>query len=407
MSKASLKEITNFTLDQAIMLTESEIGFVGFLNEDETVYTLHAVSKDVVKECNVTGDPSQGHVVDAGIWASAIRERKTLFVNDYSKPHPEKKGLPPGHPHVERFMVVPIFDGKRIVALAGVGNKPSNYDQSDERQIALLLKGMWDYAQKMRSREELENAYQKLEKSNYDLAKYNLQLKALNQELQDFAFVASHDLNEPLRKIQAFGDLVTKRLADFNDEPSKDYLKRMQSAAARMQNLLNSLLSYSRVTTKAEPMKKTELRRSVKDALSNLEIPIGEKKANIEIGCLPTIEADVVQMTQLFQNLIGNAVKFHRDGEDPHVKIYAKEMEDAHEIYVQDNGIGFDEKYLDKIFLPFQRLHGRSSEYQGVGMGLAICRKIVERHGGKITAKSELGQGSTFIVTLPAGRNRE
>jgi PAS domain S-box-containing protein len=230
------------------------------------------------------------------------------------------------------------------------------------------------------------------------------ELEMSNKELQDFAFVASHDLNEPLRKIQAFGDMVTKRLGDFKDEDSKDYLKRMQTAAARMKTLLNSLLSYSRVTTKAEPMKKTDLRRSVKEALSNLEIPIGEKNAKVEIGDLPTIKADVVRMTQLFQNLIGNALKFHREGEAPHVKIYSKEMEDAHEIYVEDNGIGFDEKYLDKIFEPFQRLHGRSSEYEGVGMGLAICKKIVERHGGKITARSEAGKGSTFIVTLPVER---
>ena len=230
------------------------------------------------------------------------------------------------------------------------------------------------------------------------------ELQLRNQELQDFAFVASHDLNEPLRKIRAFADMVTKRLADFKDEASKDYLNRMQRAAERMQNLLNSLLSYSRVTTKAEPMKKTDLRISVKEALSNLEILRREKNAVVGISDLPTVKADPVQMTQLFQNLIGNALKFHRDGEVPHVKIQSRKVGDAYEIYVEDNGIGFDEKYVDKIFLPFQRLHGRSSEYQGVGMGLAICKKIVERHGGKVTARSELGKGSTFIVTLPANR---
>ena len=164
ISEASLKEITGFTLEQAIALTQSKIGFVGFMNEDESVYTLHAVSKDVVKECNVIGDPLQWHVVDAGIWADAIRERKTLFVNDYSKPHPRKKGFPPGHPYVERFMVVPILEGERIVAIAGVGNKASEYDKSDERQIILLLSGMWGYVQKNRSREEVAKANELLEK---------------------------------------------------------------------------------------------------------------------------------------------------------------------------------------------------------------------------------------------------
>jgi PAS domain S-box-containing protein len=258
-----------------------------------------------------------------------------------------------------------------------------------------------DITERKRMEEELRRSRDELE---LRVRERTDELELRNRELQDFAFVASHDLNEPLRKIRAFADMVTKRLADFKDEASKDYLKRMQKAAGRMQTLLNSLLSYSRVTTKAEPMKKTDLRRSVKDALSNLEILIGEKNADVEIGDLPTIKADVVQMTQLFQNLIGNALKFHREREAPHVKIHSKEVGDAYEIYVEDNGIGFDEKYLDKIFQPFQRLHGRSSKYEGVGMGLAICMKIVARHGGKITAKSQVDKGSTFVVTLPANR---
>jgi PAS domain S-box-containing protein len=405
ISEAPLKEITGFTLEQAIGLTHSKIGFVGFLNEDESVYTLHAVSKDVVKECNVTGDPLQWHVVDAGIWAEAIRERKTLFVNNYSEPHPRKRGLPLGHPYVERFMVVPILEGERIVALAGVGNKASAYDKSDERQIVLLLSGMWGYVQKNLSKEELQKAYDELEKSNAELGKYNRQLEALNKELQDFAFVASHDLQEPLRKVRTFGDMLLSKGGVFSDEASTDYLRRMQTAVARMQNLLNSLLAYSRLTTRAEPLKRTDLGKSAEAALSNLEIMIKEKNAQVEVGDLPTVRADRVQMVQLFQNLIGNALKFSRVGEAPHVKIYAREGRDANGVYeicVEDKGIGFEERYLDKIFLPFQRLHGRTSDYDGVGMGLAICKKIVERHGGAITARSELGKGSTFIVTLPA-----
>jgi light-regulated signal transduction histidine kinase (bacteriophytochrome) len=272
--------------------------------------------------------------------------------------------------------------------------------------------GLVGYFRNVTERKQMEEALRRseegLRRSRDELElrvrERTAELALRNKELQDFAFVASHDLNEPLRKIQAFGNMVTKRLADFKDEASKDYLKRMQTAAARMQNLLNSLLSYSRVTTKAEPMKKTDLKRSVKEALSNLEILIREKNANIEIGDLPTIKADMVQMTQLFQNLIGNALKFHRDGEAPHVKIHAEQVGDGYEIYVEDNGIGFEAKYLDKIFQPFQRLHGRSGQYEGVGMGLAICKKVVERHGGKITARSQVNKGSTFIVTLPANR---
>jgi PAS domain S-box-containing protein len=151
MGGASLNEITGFTLEQAIRLTRSKIGFLGFLSEDESVYTLHAVSRDVVKECAVTGDPLQWHVVGAGIWADAIREHRTLFVNDYSQSHPRKKGLPAGHPYVERFMVVPILEGGRIAAVAGVGNKAADYDASDDRQVSLLLSGMWSCVQRLQA----------------------------------------------------------------------------------------------------------------------------------------------------------------------------------------------------------------------------------------------------------------
>jgi PAS domain S-box-containing protein len=163
MSGASFTDVAGFVLEQGIRLTESKIGFVGFLNEDESVYTLHAVSKDVVKECTVAGDPLQWHVAGAGIWADAIRERKTLFVNDYNKPHVHKRGFPPGHPVVERFMVVPLLDAERVVAVAGVGNKTWEYNASDERQIVLLLGGMWNCVQRDLSREALQAARDALE----------------------------------------------------------------------------------------------------------------------------------------------------------------------------------------------------------------------------------------------------
>jgi light-regulated signal transduction histidine kinase (bacteriophytochrome) len=234
-------------------------------------------------------------------------------------------------------------------------------------------------------------------------------LEIMNQELQDFSFIASHDLQEPLRKVRTLGDMVAARSGDSLDEVSRDYIKRMQTALEKMQQLLDSLLVYSRVTTGTDPKKNTDLGKSVEAALSNLELLIAENNARVEVGELPLVDADEQQMVQVFQNLIGNAVKAKKKGEIPRIKIYTKKAKNAdgfYNIYVEDNGTGFEERYLDKIFFPFQRLKGRSSDYPGVGMGLAICKKIIARHGGQITATSEEGKGSTFMFTLPYKRER-
>lgn len=231
------------------------------------------------------------------------------------------------------------------------------------------------------------------------------ELARSNEELQQFAFIASHDLQEPLRKITAFGDRLKATCQDALTDKGHDYLHRMQNAAERMQVLIEDLLTLSRITTRAQPFVDVNLSRVTQEVLSDLEIRITQSKARIEIGELPTIKADPLQMRQLLQNLISNALKFHGDKEPLLIKIYSQKITNQQlnsefcQIIVEDNGIGFDEKYLDRIFNVFQRLHGRT-EYEGTGMGLAICRKIVERHQGSITAKSEPGKGAIFIITI-------
>jgi light-regulated signal transduction histidine kinase (bacteriophytochrome) len=260
---------------------------------------------------------------------------------------------------------------------------------------------------------ELEAEIAERQRTEEKLKAYTFKLEQSNRELQDFAFVASHDLQEPLRKIQAFGDRLKLKYSESLTNEGKDYLERMQKAAQRMQTLINDLLAFSRVTSKAQPFTPVNITKVLQEVLSDLEVHIQKVSAQIEIGDLPTIHADPSQMGQLLQNLISNALKFRREEEAPVVKIWGQLLERDEQLWtqdlsarpmcqimVEDNGIGFDEKYLDRIFTVFQRLHGRN-EYEGTGVGLAICRKIVERHGGSITAKSILGQGATFIVTLP------
>lgn len=240
------------------------------------------------------------------------------------------------------------------------------------------------------------------------------ELQRSNRELQDFAFIASHDLQEPLRKIQTFGFLVKEKYAGTIDTEGCDYLDRMIKAAKRMSDMIQGILFYSRVSTRTEPFEAVDLTRLVGEVESDLEILIENTGARIEVGALPTIEADPNEMRQLFQNLIGNGLKF-RGKEKPVLKIYAEPVDcklepydcgGVYRIFVEDNGIGFDEKYLDLIFTMFKRLHGRSA-YEGTGMGLAICRRIVERYHGSITARSKPGEGATFIITLPEKQPRE
>jgi light-regulated signal transduction histidine kinase (bacteriophytochrome) len=244
------------------------------------------------------------------------------------------------------------------------------------------------------------------------MAATNAELEQRNQTLREFAYIASHDLQEPLRKISAFADLMREDYQEAVDETGEYYLERMQDAAGRMSTLINDLLAYSRVTTQTEPFESVDLNKVLDDVCSDLEIRIREVNGRVEAESLPTIEADPTQMRQLLQNLIGNALKFHRDDAPPVVKVSAslERTESSFEggapplmcrLVVSDNGIGIEEKYADRIFTPFKRLYGRS-QYEGTGMGLAICQRIAQRHGGRIELTSTPGPGSTFTVTLPA-----
>lgn len=230
------------------------------------------------------------------------------------------------------------------------------------------------------------------------LQHYAGELERSNNALAEFAAIASHDLQEPLRKVTSFGD----RLRDHIDDKGLDYLERMQKATVRMQGFIRDLLEYSRVTAKAREFKPTDLQKVVSEVLSDLEVRITQSKAKVEVGSLPTIDADELLMRQLFQNLIVNALKFQKKEAPPLVRINSSYSKGDCQwtIMVEDSGIGFDEKYAERIFKPFERLHGKN-EYEGSGIGLAVCMKIVQRHEGRITVKSIPQKGARFYITLP------
>lgn len=255
---------------------------------------------------------------------------------------------------------------------------------------------------------ELES---KVELRTQVLAQYAEELKRSNRELEDFAFVASHDLQEPLRKIRAFGDRLLKTYSSELGDKGADYINRMHSASERMSVLINDILSFSRVTSRQKPFEKVDLNKLLEGVLDDLDYAIRDSDATIERDPMPEIDADASQLAQVFSNLIGNSIKFRLPDRPPAIRIQLATPEPAEiplgdtnrewiKLILSDNGIGFDPQYKDRVFNIFQRLHGQD-EYKGTGIGLALCRKIVERHAGSISADSRPGEGAIFSIVLP------
>jgi light-regulated signal transduction histidine kinase (bacteriophytochrome) len=223
-------------------------------------------------------------------------------------------------------------------------------------------------------------------------------LKRSNQELEQFAYVASHDLQEPLRMVSSYTQLLERRYKDQLDQDAKDFIFFAVDGANRMQHLINDLLDYSRVTTRGKPFVKLDLSVVLGHSIANLQKKIQETGAMIVNDDLPFVYGDEVQLVRVFQNLLDNAMKFRGD-EPPRINVSAKTIDDKIQISLTDNGIGIDKIYSDRVFTIFQRLHTKV-EYPGTGIGLAICKRTIERHGGKIWFESEPGKGTTFYFTL-------
>jgi two-component system, LuxR family, sensor kinase FixL len=232
------------------------------------------------------------------------------------------------------------------------------------------------------------------------------QLEESNRELERFATVASHELQAPLYKIQALGSLLSANYGSLLDDSGRHYLERMEDAAVRMQALIDNLLALSRITSSARPFTAVDLGEAARDVVADLEVVVERSRARVEIADLPTVAGDPMQLRQLLRNLLGNALKFSRRDLPPAVALRSELLSNYNgavarwSIIVEDNGIGFAPEQQERIFQVFERLNG-AGDYEGTGIGLAICRKIAKRHGGDITATSTPGQGSAFTVTLP------
>jgi PAS domain S-box-containing protein len=263
-----------------------------------------------------------------------------------------------------------------------------------------------EFEQASQDNQELKKTQQKLKENEQELTYKIHQLNRSNNDLEQFAYIASHDLQEPVRKMIFYSDYFNKQYAHLTDNKGTVYLNNMLQASHRMRNLINDLLSYSKIRKEATVFEQVNLTAVATVVLQDLELVIREKQAVIRVDDLPVIEGDFSQLSQVFQNMISNALKYSKAAEPLHLHIYSvSDNQDMEHIHFHDNGIGFDTKYLPKMFTLFQRLHGKD-EYEGTGFGLAICKKIVDLHSGVIDAVSQADKGADFIVSLPVTQNK-
>jgi len=331
-----------------------------------------------------------------------FKNRQSLLIEDISQTTNREKEAPLDRMGIKGYAGVPLFSrqGEVIGILRVLSYTPRDLtnDQDMLEQmasgiaIALETSQLYD-----RSREQAA----KLEAANVTLTAQAAELKRSNQELEQFAYVASHDLQEPLRMITSYTNLLARRYAPQLDSDASEFMNFAIDGAKRMQVLINDLLTYSRVGTKGKALVTIDTDSVLEKTLTVLQVAIAETGAEVTHDKLPPIQGDDVQIGQLLQNLIGNALKY-RNENAPRVHISCREEGENWLFSVQDNGIGIDPKFADKIFVIFQRLHTKEA-YPGTGIGLAVCKKIVERHGGTIWVKSEPGAGSTFYFTVPTG----
>lgn len=497
-------EFIQLVLDQAVLLTHSEIGYFHFFDEDQQEIELVTWSTETFKKCTAVYD-NHYPLTSAGVWADAVRNMKPVIINDYPKLK-NKKGMPKGHFPLKNHLGIPIIDEKKVVGIIGVGNKAIDYNKDDIKQLEVFTKSIWEIikgkrvSQLIKNNEEkfrllFENmnegfihgeiimnesenaidwiyininaAYEKMiglkstavigkkaselkifEKKYFskwlqrygkvalsakddfiefysehyeswynvhifspktgqfaatfsdvtENIQYRQELERSNRELEQFAYVASHDLQEPLRKIKNYAELLENKYKQELAEQAQKYIDIITRGAGRMQNLINDLLSFSRISRAKLHFETADLNKILDEVIDSLELKIRHNKAKITSEKLPEIKVEPSLLYQIFQNLLSNALKF-RSKLTPVIKIKYSELKNEYKFSVSDNGIGIDMEYADKIFEVFQRMHSREN-YEGTGIGLALCKKAVEIHHGEIWVQSVPGKRTVFYFTI-------
>ncbi len=399
----TMDELLTATLDEIEVLTGSTIGFYHFVEVDEQTLILHSWSTNTINNmCTAEGTGSHYDVDQAGVWADCVRERRPLIHNDYASLE-GRKGMPEGHATVVREVVVPIFRGEQIVAIVGIGNKPTNYVETDIEIVSQLGDLSWDVADRMRVQGEIHQLNQQLEQRVADRTE---QLEAANKELEAFSYSVSHDLRAPLRAIDGFSLILLEEYAEVLDEEGRRLLNVVRDNTVRMRQLIDDILKFSRTGRLEISFSEVNMEKMAHAVCTELLPPESNSKLQWEIEPIPPARGDSSMLRQVFVNLLANAIKFSRNQETPHIKVGAHMEENETVYYVKDNGVGFDMRYVDKLFGVFQRLHS-VDEFEGTGIGLAIVKRIISRHGGRVWAESKVNEGTTIYFVLPRGKANE
>jgi PAS domain S-box-containing protein len=397
LQDASLEQLAAFALEEGVRLTGSEIGYVAFANEDETVLTMHAWSESAMRACAVQDKPLTYFIRDTGLWGDPIRQRRPVITNDYQAANQAKKGLPAGHVEVRRHVGVPIFDGQRIVILAGLGNKAEEYDDNDVRQLTLLMEGMWRIVERQRA--------------DQDRLKLEAQLRQA-QKMEAIGTLAggiAHDFNNILGVIMGFAELA-QEMASQGEDNSKE-LGQVLSATERARRLVQQILTFGRkVDADQRPL---DLNRSLRQTLEMLRSTLPRMIA-IETHLaedLGRIDADPVQMEQILLNLATNAADAMPQGgrlvietrnvalDADYCRLHPEARSGPHVLLmISDTGGGMDPRTVEQIFNPFFTTKDIG---KGTGLGLSMVYGIVTAHGGSIQCYSEPGLGTTFKIYLP------
>ncbi len=394
---SSVQELLDYALDEAIALTGSTIGYIYFYNEETREFTLNTWSRDVMEQCRVADPQRLYHLENTGLWGEAVRQRRPIMVQDYAAPNPWKRGQPDGHAPLHTFLTIPVIQEEHIVAVVGVANKSGDYDDADIRQLQLMMDAVWKVVMQRWAQEEVQRLNAELEKR---VERRTTELATAVRELEAFSYSVSHDLRAPLRGVDGLVHMLMEDYGPLFDNEGRRLCMRISESARKMGRLIDDLLSFSRIGRSPLQRLQVDMRALARGTWMDLTTEDQRELIDFVLEDIPATLGDPSMLRQVWINLISNAIKFTSKMENPVIRISAGRSDEGVDYRIEDNGAGFDPQYADRMFGVFERLHS-AVDFDGTGMGLAIVQRVVERHGGRITAHGDIGRGAVFTFTLP------